>query len=205
VGLSVGQRKFLPRPGRPPKYSPVATTPATRRGRSRPKRLPGESIVAIKCDTPAQTPTGRPNAQPSPAPKVATAAQRPQRRCLGRRRRPRSRPQRKRPQRRCLGPRRRPRLRPPAQRLAATMRQALAAAQGRDQPRTRTYTLVGSPFRGTCKLLHDRRRRLARASELRAGRPHGSMMAWLARLRRSVCRRSWRRRPRRWRASEASA
>ncbi len=39
VGLSVGQRKFLPRPGSAPGHNPVATKLATPRGGSRPERL----------------------------------------------------------------------------------------------------------------------------------------------------------------------
>jgi hypothetical protein len=133
-----GSAKVLAATGRPPEHNPVATTPATRRGRSRPERLPGKSIVAIKRATPAETPPVVPKLSP--------------------RRRPRSRPPAQRPQPRCVRPSPAPKLatrprtgtaatlpRPsPAPKVAtagattaATMRQALAGAQARDQTQNR--------------------------------------------------------------------
>ncbi len=117
----------------PPAARPRATTPATRRDRPRPERLPGESIVRKQARHPCPD-TRRSSGRSALAgaqgrdrqrndrshdasaarrrPRSRPPAQRPQPRCLGPRRRPRSRPPAQRPQRRCLGPRRRPRSRP---------------------------------------------------------------------------------------------
>ncbi len=109
VGRAVGLRWVsgsFAATGPPTGIQPVATTPATRRGRSRPVRFPGTSIVAITGATPPRRPPVVPTLSPRPAPKVTTASAT----------------------------------------TAASMLQRLAGAQGRDQPRTRTYTLVGFPL-----------------------------------------------------------